>query len=702
MTICQNVGIGTENPQGELHVTKPAPKVEITFTGSGLNDLIVNQSGFTGDAQISYYIRVENVGPDPNLFRWSNDGINYSLDMPMSSSAISLNNGLTISFSNTNGHSYGDEWTFSISPPYPDGLVVKNGNVGVGTSSPISRLDVEGAINIGNKLVSAQAGDLRFDDRSGDFEGFDGDKWYSLTGKMDAYISADTSGANSYNMTTDFNNPIYVADSSGYIYDDGGPIGNCSQGSMDIYLVNNAPQKAVALLIQINNENYGLDLYVGDEYIYTSSNDTRTITHFVSQDTIRLSKFRPTSSLYSGFKIIYQFLFSETDSHELPEGNFPLYFVKSKSASLGGSFQFQPMHLDSIGEYSFQYGYNTQAKGARSVALGSFTKAIGYSSVAIGDHAFAQGNYSIALGSASATGSDAFAAGTYSFAGGNYSTALGYYSKAYGPFSVSIGSLTQANNAYSFAMGQGTETNADNSFAIGKYNIGETNSIFEVGYGSSFTNLNALTIKNNGYIGTKDVNQPLANLHLKYANDGWNSHLRMDYGSSDYGVIVYDFDGFKLRTFGSGDKIIFRNSANLTNAEFYENGNAWIRGSLTQNSDLRLKKNISPLKTSLASLMNLNGYRYYWKDVNRDSQIQTGVLAQEVEVVFPELVANDQEDFLSVNYIGLIPHLIEAVKELKLEIDTLRADNKDLKGELQEIGKEMETLKVQSRNSERY
>ena len=47
--------------------------------------------------------------------------------------------------------------------------------------------------------------------------------------------------------------------------------------------------------------------------------------------------------------------------------------------------------------------------------------------------------------------------------------------------------------------------------------------------------------------------------------------------------------------------------------------------------------------------------------------MQTGVIAQEVQKIFPELVNTDKEGMLSVDYIGLIPHLIEAVKELKVK-----------------------------------
>ena len=52
--------------------------------------------------------------------------------------------------------------------------------------------------------------------------------------------------------------------------------------------------------------------------------------------------------------------------------------------------------------------------------------------------------------------------------------------------------------------------------------------------------------------------------------------------------------------------------------------------------------------------------------------MQTGLLAQEVELYFPELVKTNPDGEKSVNYIGIIPHLIEAIKELKQEIELLK------------------------------
>ena len=65
--------------------------------------------------------------------------------------------------------------------------------------------------------------------------------------------------------------------------------------------------------------------------------------------------------------------------------------------------------------------------------------------------------------------------------------------------------------------------------------------------------------------------------------------------------------------------------------------------------------------------------REYWKD---SGKYTLGVVAQEVEEVFPELVTTDDEGFKSVNYNGLVGALIETVKCLQSKVEDLENDSK--------------------------
>jgi hypothetical protein len=102
---------------------------------------------------------------------------------------------------------------------------------------------------------------------------------------------------------------------------------------------------------------------------------------------------------------------------------------------------------------------------------------------------------------------------------------------------------------------------------------------------------------------------------------------------------------------------------------FFKNGDFDLDGIITYNSDIRLKKDITPISNALSELQDISGYRYYWKDENRSSKIQVGFIAQEIQKVFPELVSENKEGILSVNYAGMIPIMLEGIKKQQRVID---------------------------------
>ena len=96
---------------------------------------------------------------------------------------------------------------------------------------------------------------------------------------------------------------------------------------------------------------------------------------------------------------------------------------------------------------------------------------------------------------------------------------------------------------------------------------------------------------------------------------------------------------------------------------------------VTAFSDIRLKTNIAQLTNALEKLSVINGYGFEYKD--RVGEKQVGVIAQEVQTVIPEAVKLTErifngEKMLAVNEIKIVPLLIEAIKELKREVDKLK------------------------------
>ncbi len=88
----------------------------------------------------------------------------------------------------------------------------------------------------------------------------------------------------------------------------------------------------------------------------------------------------------------------------------------------------------------------------------------------------------------------------------------------------------------------------------------------------------------------------------------------------------------------------------------------------------------------LSRLQRLRGISYEWKDGEErrgrtGAKRELGVIAQEVEPVFPELVATDPEGLKKVDYLGFIAVLIEAVKELDERVGELERSASPVSGD---------------------
>jgi len=92
-------------------------------------------------------------------------------------------------------------------------------------------------------------------------------------------------------------------------------------------------------------------------------------------------------------------------------------------------------------------------------------------------------------------------------------------------------------------------------------------------------------------------------------------------------------------------------------------------GTHNSTSDIALKTDIQPLTNPLEKIQQITGYKYKFKKSN---ELSIGVLAQDVEKVFPELV-NGSEGEKTLQYNGLIGVLVEAVKELSAKVTALEA-----------------------------
>jgi len=103
-------------------------------------------------------------------------------------------------------------------------------------------------------------------------------------------------------------------------------------------------------------------------------------------------------------------------------------------------------------------------------------------------------------------------------------------------------------------------------------------------------------------------------------------------------------------------------------------------------SDSRLKENVVVISDAMKKLNSINGVEFDWTQEHMDSRggeddyfvrkHDVGVIAQEIEAVLPEVVADREDGFKAVRYEKIVPLLIEAIKELKIELDAVKTNCK--------------------------
>ena len=282
------------------------------------------------------------------------------------------------------------------------------------------------------------------------------------------------------------------------------------------------------------------------------------------------------------------------------------------------------------GDFSTAKGRNTIASGYHSTVMGLFAEASGDTSTAMGHQTEASGLFSIAMGDGTtASGDVSTAMGRNTEASGKYSVALGFGTESIGWYSTALGHRNEASGDRSVAMGFETKASGDNSTTVGFYTTAEDYLTFAIGvYNKTDENPNP---DNFSYQNTAFV----------IGNGG------------------YDNDGNFIGTpesYSNAFEVLF-------------DGTTTIAGDLNINSDARLKSNIISLGSTLSKLLQIDGKSYTMKKDESEKQ-KIGLLAQDIEKVFPELVS-ESHGIKSVNYQGLVPVLINALKEQEERIKRL-------------------------------
>jgi len=211
---------------------------------------------------------------------------------------------------------------------------------------------------------------------------------------------------------------------------------------------------------------------------------------------------------------------------------------------------------------------------------------------------------------AQAWGRDPTASQGYATAWGYNTTASTYLSTAWGSstnasgnYATAFGYQTTATGTLSMAFGRESNASGYSSTAFGYYTVADKSYMTALGMYNTENNTNALFVVGNGSSGNRS-------------------------------------DAF----------------------EVFQNGNVYISGSTNVTSDKRLKTNITPISDALSKVKQLNGVTFNWKESHKDQSTKMGVIAQDVQAVFPELVHVGNNGYLSVDYSGMNGAIIEAIK----------------------------------------
>jgi trimeric autotransporter adhesin len=248
---------------------------------------------------------------------------------------------------------------------------------------------------------------------------------------------------------------------------------------------------------------------------------------------------------------------------------------------------------------------------------------------------------------------------------GQYNTILGAY--------AGVGSN---DLVYATAVGANADVNCSHCLVLGNDDI-------NVGIGTSEP---STTLDVNGKSILQDENRVVtlrssgSNAFLAFENLGGQAGANIGYFNDNSSAYYYaDMPG------GLFGEMIIQN-----NGDIYQNG-------MLIHSDRRLKSNIQPIGNAIATIQELRGVSYELKSSvtsgnKTTSENMLGLIAQEVEAILPQLVGERPDGYKAVNYIGIVPLLIEGIKVQQKELTTQKEQISNLQKQVRELRSLVEAL----------
>ncbi len=377
----------------------------------------------------------------------------------------------------------------------------------------------------------------------------------------------------------------------------------------------------------------------------------------------------------------------------------------SGSVSIGGEALAFANNAISIGRYA-------KASGEQSVSLGSSADASGHDSISIGGSSVSSNEASIALGSSSnASGTSSIAIGNGAIVDNAGNVSLGGASKASGnSLATALGYNAYAEGFSSSALGAGSRANDSNSTALGAYSTATGNGSIAIGYDAKAQGKNNIAIGVNACSNVIGSNKVCIGAESgPKSGSGWASDdkerifiggrskfddgtavLEVHNTSEKEGYLNYYDDINKTAVVVHGALVVSgpiyartkRNSDRYGrlwkllevdgNDAKLESGNTapyyrdYIDDGPNPSSDRRLKYVGKESQSGLDQIKQLKVFNYtFKKDETKTPHV--GVIAQDLQKVFPDAVKKGTDGFLTIRFEDMFFAMINAIKELDLK-----------------------------------
>lgn len=153
----------------------------------------------------------------------------------------------------------------------------------------------------------------------------------------------------------------------------------------------------------------------------------------------------------------------------------------------------------------------------------------------------------------------------------------------------------------------------------------------------------------------------------RYISSQWTSLSNQDlFFTSNVGIGT-TVPNYRLHVQGT----TYFSAVSTFGSNITSNGTMYAKGSFVSTSDRHVKANLQPISDAMAKVEYLTGYIYDRTDTYRR---ETGLIAQEVMEVLPEVVAKDDRDMYTIAYGNMAGLFVEAFKEMKKELVSLREE----------------------------